>query len=177
MTQAPLMIQRSCRIPVPLADCFALYARLRANEYIHSDALIAPITNIEMIQGKSFNEVGDVQRITFKGGAVIDEELLAFVPNRQFVYRGTGFSQPMLSWLDHAKGSFEFEKDGEEATLVTWRYLFYLKPGLATAAKRMVFKATMVDLIWNRMMTKTLANLTQIITLRAMQPGRKSAAA
>ena len=126
-----------------------------------------------MIRGQAFNEVGDVQRITFKGGAVIDEELLAFVPNRQFVYRGTGFSQPMLSWLDHAKGSFEFEKDGEEATLVTWRYLFYLKPGLATAAKRMVFKATMVDLIWNRMMTKTLVNLTQIITLRALQAGKK----
>ena len=34
MTQAPLMIQRSCRIPVPLADCFALYTRLKADEYI-----------------------------------------------------------------------------------------------------------------------------------------------
>ena len=174
MNQAPLMIQRSCRIPVPLADCFALYMRLRANEYIHSDAVIAPITNIEMIQGTSFNEVGDIQRITFKGGAVIDEELLAVLPNRQFVYRGVGFNQPMLSWLDHAKGSFEFEKDGDDATLVTWRYLFYLKPGLATALKRIGFKAVMVDLIWNRMMTKTLLNLTQIITLRAMHSGKKS---
>ena len=71
MTQAPLMIQRSCRIPVPLADCFALYTRLKPNEYIHSDALIAPITQVEMIQGTSFNEIGDVQRITFKGGAEV----------------------------------------------------------------------------------------------------------
>ena len=172
MTQAPLMIQRSCRIHVPLADCFALYTRLKANEYIHSDAIIAPITRIEMIQGESFNEVGDVQRITFKGGAVIDEEVLAFVPNRQFVYKGTGFSQPMLSWLDHAKGSFEFEKDGD-GTVVTWRYLFYLKPGLASGAKRFVFKAMVVDLIWHRMMTKTLVNLTQIITLRALHTGKK----
>lgn len=173
MTQAPLMIQRSSRIPVPLADCFALYASLKADEYIHSDAIIAPIIRIEMIQGKSFNEVGDIQRITFKGGAVIDEEVLAFVPNRQFVYKGTGFSQPMLSWLDHAKGSFEFEKDGD-GTLVTWRYLFYLKPGLTSTAKRFVFKAMVVDLIWHRMMTKTLVNLTQIITLRALQTGKKS---
>ncbi|MCR2745664.1 hypothetical protein [Limnobacter parvus] len=173
MNQAPLMIQHSCRIPVRLADCFALYTRLKANEYIHSDAVIAPITNIEMIQGKSFNEVGDIQRITFKGGAIIDEEVLAFVPNRQFVYKGTGFSQPLLNWLDHAKGSFEFEKDGD-GTLVTWRYLFYLKTGLGHTPKRIVFKALVVDLIWHRMMTKTLVNLTQIITLRAMQTGKKS---
>lgn len=171
MNQAPLMIQRSCRIPVPLADCFDWYTRLKADEYIHSDAVIAPITHIEMIRGKSFNEVGDVQRITFKGGAVIEEELLAFVRNRQFVYKGTGFTQPMLNWLDHAKGSFEFEADGD-GTLVTWRYLFYLKAGFGAAAKRVVFKATMVDLIWNRMMTKTLVNLTQIITLRALNSGR-----
>ncbi|KYP12756.1 MAG: hypothetical protein A0129_01185, partial [Limnobacter sp. CACIAM 66H1] len=123
------MIQRSCRIPVPLADCFALYTRLKPDEYIHSDALIAPITRIEMIQGKSFNEVGDIQRITFKGGAVIDEEVLAFIPNRQFVYKGTGFSQPLLNWLDHAKGSFEFEKDGD-GTVVTWRYHFLFKTRL-----------------------------------------------
>lgn len=172
MTQAPLMIQRSCRIPVPLADCFALYTRLKADEYIHSDAIIEPITRIERIRGNAFNEVGDIQRITFKGGAVIDEEVLAFVPNRQFVYKGTGFSQPMLSWLDHAKGSFEFEKDGD-GTVVTWRYLFYLKPGLASGAKRFVFKAIVVDLIWHRMMTKTLVNLTQIITLRALHTGKK----
>ena len=173
MTQAPLMIQRSCRIPVPLADCFAYYIRLRPDEYIHSDALIAPITKIEMLQGTSFNEVGDIQRITFKGGAVIEEELLACVPNRQFVYKGTGFSQPLLNWLDHAKGSFEFEKYGD-GTLVTWRYLFYLKPGFANFAKRTVFKTLMIDLIWHRMMSKTLVNLTQIITLRALQAGRKS---
>ena len=170
MTQAPLMIQRSCRIPVPLNDCFAIYSRLKADEYIHSDALIAPITRIEMIRGKAFNEVGDIQRITFKGGAVIDEEVLAYVPNRQFVYKGTGFSQPLLSWLDHAKGSFEFEKDSD-GTLVTWRYLFYLNPGLGMLPKRTIFKAVMVDLIWHRMMTKTLVNLTQIITLRALQNG------
>lgn len=170
MTQAPLMIQRSCRIPVPLTDCFAIYSRLKADEYIHSDAVIAPITNIEMIRGKAFNEVGDIQRITFKGGAVIDEEVLAFVPNRQFVYKGTGFSQPLLNWLDHAKGSFEFEKDGD-GTLVTWRYLFYLNPGLGFVPKRTIFKVVVVDLIWHRMMTKTLVNLTQIITLRALQNG------
>lgn len=173
MNQAPLMIQRSCRIPVPLAECFASYTRLKADEYIHSDAVIAPITQIEMIQGKSFNDVGDIQRITFKGGAVIHEEVLAFIPNRQFVYKGTGFTQPLLSWLDHAKGSFEFEKDGD-GTLVTWRYLFYLKPGLGIAPKRIAFKALMVDLIWHRMMSKTLVNLTQIITLRALQTGKKS---
>lgn len=173
MNQAPLMIQRSCRIAVPLADCFAFYASLKADEYIHSDALIAPITHIEMIQGKSFNEVGDIQRITFKGGAVIDEEVLVFIPNRQFVYKGTGFTQPLLNWLDHAKGSFEFEKDGD-GTLVTWRYLFYLKTGLGSGPKRIAFKALAVDLIWHRMMTKSLVNLTQIITLRAMQTGKKS---
>jgi hypothetical protein len=172
VTQAPLMIQRSCRIPVPVPECFALYTHLKVDEYIHSDAVIAPIIHIEMIQGKSFNEVGDIQRITFKGGAVIDEEVLAFVPNRQFVYRGTGFSQPLLNWLDHSKGSFEFEKDGD-GTLVTWRYLFYLKPGLGFGPKRLVFKAVIVDLIWHRMMTKTLINLTQIITLRALQAGKK----
>lgn len=149
-----------------------MYTRLKPNEYIHSDAVIAPITRIEMIQGKSFNEVGDIQRITFKGGAVIEEEVLAFIPNRQFVYRGTGFTQPMLRWLDHAKGSFEFEKDGE-GTLVTWRYFFYLKSGFGIGPKRLAFKALMVDLIWHRMMSKTLVNLTQIITLRAIQTGKK----
>jgi hypothetical protein len=171
VTQAPLMIQRSCRIPVSLTDCFAIYSRLKADEYIHSDALIAPITHIEMIRGSTFSEVGDIQRITFKGGAVIDEEVLASVPNRQFVYKGTGFSQPLLNWLDHAKGSFEFESDGE-GTLVTWRYLFYLRPSLGITAKRAVFQALVVDLIWHRMMTKTLVNLTQIVTLRALQNGK-----
>ncbi|HEX4856025.1 MAG TPA: SRPBCC family protein [Limnobacter sp.] len=173
LTHAPLMIQHSCRIPVALQDCFYLYTRLKPQEYIHSDALIAPITGVEMIKGHSFNEVGDIQQITFKGGAVIQEEVLAFVPNRQFVYRGTGFSQPLLNWLDHAKGSFEFEKDGD-GTLVTWRYLFYLKPGFGLAARQAVFKKVIVDFIWQRMMTKTLANLTQIITLRAMQVQRKA---
>lgn len=173
LSQAPLMIQHSCRIPVNLADCFALYTRLRPNEYIHSDALIAPITHIEMIQGKSFNEVGDIQQITFKGGAKIQEEVLAFIPNRQFVYRGTGFTQPLLNWLDHAKGSFEFEKDGD-GTVVTWRYLFYLRPGMGMAVKQAVFKTIIVDFIWQRMMSKTLVNLTQIITLRALQADRKS---
>ncbi|HEX4844050.1 MAG TPA: SRPBCC family protein [Limnobacter sp.] len=171
MSQAPLMIQRSCRIPVPLSECFNAFTRLQAQEYIHSDAVIAPITNIEMIRGKTFREVGDVQRITFKGGAVIEEELLAFVPNRQFVYRGTGFSQPLLNWLDHAKGSFEFEPQGEE-TVLTWRYLFYLKDGVGTAAKRAVFNTVVVKLIWHRMMTKTLSNLTQIITLRTLNSGK-----
>ena len=60
-----------------------------------------------------------------------------------------------------------------DGTLVTWRYLFYLKPGLGIGPKRLVFKAVVVDLIWNRMMTKTLVNLTQIITLRALQAGKK----
>jgi hypothetical protein len=68
--------------------------------------------------------------------------------------------------------TFEFERDGD-GTLVTWRYLFYLKPGLGIGPKRLVFKAAVVDLIWNRMMTKTLVNLTQIITLRALQAGKR----
>lgn len=173
MSQAPLMIQRSCKIPVPLTACFNAFTRLKANEYIHSDAVIAPITNIEMIRGAAFREVGDIQRITFKGGAVIEEELLAVVANRQFVYRGTGFTQPLLSWLDHAKGSFEFEAQGDE-TLVTWRYLFYLREDVAYTAKRMVFKAVVVNVIWHRMMSKTLSNLTKIITLRTLKPGKKA---
>ncbi|HEY1059519.1 MAG TPA: SRPBCC family protein [Limnobacter sp.] len=171
MTQAPLTIQRTCHVPVPVADCFAIFTRLGAQEYIHHDAVIAPIVQVDRAPGQSFTEIGDVQHITFKGGYTIREELLAFVPNRQFVYKGTGFSQPMLNWLDHAKGSFEFEKNGD-GTDITWRYNFYLREGLGATVKRGVFNTLIVNVIWNRMMTKTLSNLTQIITLRAMQPGR-----
>lgn len=167
------MIQRSCHIPVPVAECFDIFTSLGAQEYIYSDALIAPIVKVDRPGGNSFTEIGDIQHITFKGGATIQEELLAFIPGRQFVYKGTGFKQPLLNWLDHAKGSFEFDKEGE-GTTVTWRYNFYLADSIGLAAKQAVFKAVIVSFIWDRMMTRTLSNLTQIITLRAMQLGKKS---
>lgn len=173
MSQAPLMIQRSCQIPVPVSDCFAIFSRLKPNEFIHSDLVIEPIIKIDRFGGNQFTEVGDVQRITFKSGASIEEELLAFIPGRQFVYRGTGFTQPLLSWLDHAKGSFEFEGLGDE-TRVTWRYTFYLRDGLGQTAKRAVFNALVVNGLWNRLMNKTLVNLKQIVTLRALKPARKT---
>lgn len=171
MIQAPLSIQRSCHIPVNVSDCFSAFIGLNPQEYIHHDAIIAPITAIDRPGGHSFTEIGDEQFIDFKGGFRIREELLAFVRDRQFVYRGTGFTQPLLTWLDHAKGSFEFEAEGE-GTRLTWRYTFYLKGALGNAVRRAVFNTVIVNFIWNRMMTRTLSNLTQIITLRTLNTGR-----
>lgn len=173
MSQAPLSIQRSCRIPVNRDLCFAQYLQLDPREYIHSDLVIEPIVQVDRPQGTTFRQIGDTQKIQFKSGAQITEEVLACLPGRQFVYRGTGFTQPLLNWLDHAKGSFEFEDDGEGATLVTWRYTFYLRDSIGLTAKRAAFQALVMNVIWQRMMSKTLANLTQIITLRALNNGAK----
>ncbi|GLR26895.1 MULTISPECIES: SRPBCC family protein [Limnobacter] len=168
MSEVPLTIQKTCRVPVPIATCFKLFLTLKPHEYIHSDKLIAPIVSVEMLSGEAFDHVGARQKITFKDGAVIEEELLAVEPNRQFLYRGVGFSQPVVNFIDHAKGSFEFEKLGDE-TIITWRYVFHLKPKFSGFLPKMLFKTSVMDLVWSRMMSKTLTNLTQILTLRAIQ--------
>lgn len=166
MSQAPISIQRSCRIPVRLETCFSLFVKLDPKDFLHSDKMIAPIRHIDVIKGGTFDHVGAVQVITFKDGVEITEELLAFVENRQIVYKGTGFTQPLVNWVEYVNGAFEFEKLGEQ-TILTWKYNFFLKPSPLNVIRKPVFQAIVVSGLWNRLMTKTLQNLVKVITLRA----------
>lgn len=166
MSQTPITIQHSCRVPVPIELCFKTFVGLHPKDFLHHDKLIARVVRVDVLKGKRFDHVGAVQEISFKDGAVIQEELMAFIPNKQIVYRGTGFTQPLVSWADHVKASFEFSKEGEE-TVITWRYNFFLKSSPLGLLRKPVFKRIVVDFIWNRMMTNTLANLVKVITLRA----------
>ena len=166
MSQAPVSIQRSCRIPVRLEACFKTFVNLDPKDFLHHDKVIAPIKKIDMVKGEAFDHVGAVQKIAFADGAVITEELLSWIDNRQIVYRGTGFSQPLVSWTDHAQASFEFERMGEQ-TLFTWRYNFFLKPHPLNLVRKAVFETVVVRGIWNYMMGKTLTNVVKVVTLRA----------
>ncbi|MDH4394116.1 MAG: hypothetical protein QE278_00425 [Limnobacter sp.] len=166
MSQAPISIQRSCRIPVRLETCFKTFVNLDPKDFLHHDKVIAPIRHIDMVRGEKFDHVGAVQAITFKDGVEITEELMAFVENRQIVYKGTGFTQPLVNWVEYVNGAFEFERLGEQ-TVFTWKYNFYLKPSPLNVIRKPIFQAIVVNVLWNRLMTKTLKNLVKVITLRA----------
>lgn len=166
MSQSPITIEHVCNVPISVQKCFKTFVRLNPKDFLYHDAVIAPVKQIELIKGDAFDHEGAVQRLRFKDGAVIEEEILSFIPNQQIVYRGIGFTQPLVKWASHVQASFEFSKDGE-GTQITWRYNFYLKDSVFKFARKPVFKKVVVDLIWSRMMRGTLANLVQIMTLRS----------
>lgn len=166
MSQSPISIQHSCRVPIPVEKCFATFLKLNPKDFLHHDKLIARLKKIEMVKGDAFDEEGAVQDLTFADGAVIRETLVALVDNQQIVYEGRGFSQPMVNWVDFVRASFEFEPK-EGGTQFTWRYNFFLKPSFLTPLKKPLFQAVVVNFIWQRMMTHTLANLVKVLTLRA----------
>lgn len=166
MSQTPITIQHQVRIPVRLETAFKVFTKLDPKDFLHSDKLIAPIKRITMLKGEAFDHQGAMQSIEFADGAVITEELLAWVDNRQILYRGTGFSQPLVNWTEYAQASFEFERLGEQ-TQFTWRYNFYLKPNPLNAVRKLVFETVVVKGIWSYMMTRTLKNVVKVVTLRA----------
>ncbi|MDX1669162.1 MAG: hypothetical protein R3194_07080 [Limnobacter sp.] len=148
-----------------MTRCFRIFTQLNPKDYLFHDAIVAPVVQVEMVKGEAFDHEGAVQRLRFKDGAVIEEEILRFIRNQQLVYRGVGFTQPLVKWASHVQASFEFTKKGEE-TEITWRYNFFLKQSPLNVIRKPVFKKVVVGFVWSRMMRGTLGNLVQIMTLR-----------
>ena len=123
-----LKITEQYRVGAEPRRCFDIFTRLRPEEFLHSDALIAAVESSHVPGGGQFNHVGAMQNIRFTDGAVIEETLTELVDGRKVAYRGRGFTQPIVGWADHADASFEFLEDRGD-TLVVWSYAFTLREG------------------------------------------------
>jgi hypothetical protein len=160
-----LKIIEQYRISADARTCFDIFATLRPEEFLHSDALIAGVQSSSVTGGGGFCAVGATQTIRFSDGAVIEELLTEWIDGRKMGYRGRGFTQPIVGWAEFADASFEF-LDDHGTTLVVWTYAFTLRDGAFMGVKAALFDTVFLKLIYRRFMAKTLRNLAKIITLR-----------
>lgn len=160
-----LKITEQYRVGAEPQRCFDIFTRLRPEEFLHSDALIAAVESSHVPGGGQFNCVGAMQNIRFTDGAVIEETLTELVEGRKVGYRGRGFTQPIVGWADHADASFEFLEDRGD-TLIVWTYTFTLRDGPFMGVRASIFENVFLRIVYKRFMCKTLRNLAKIITLR-----------
>lgn len=160
-----LTITEQYRVSADARRCFEIFTSLRPEEFLHSDALIAAVESSHVPGGGQFNAVGTMQNIRFTDGAVIEETLTEWVDGRKMGYRGRGFTQPIVGWAECADASFEF-LDDRGSTLIVWNYAFTLRDGPLMGFRTSVFENIFLRLVYRRFMTKTLRNLSKIITLR-----------
>ncbi|MDX1669985.1 MAG: hypothetical protein R3194_11250, partial [Limnobacter sp.] len=83
MSQTPITLQHSCRIPISVTRCFRIFTQLNPKDFLYHDFMVAPVVQVEMVKGEAFDHEGAVQRLRFKDGAVIEEEILHFIRNQQ----------------------------------------------------------------------------------------------
>ena len=160
-----LTITEQYRIGADPRRCFDIFTALRPEEFLHSDALIAAVESSHVPGGGSFNRVGTMQNIRFTDGAVIEETLTEWIDGRKMGYQGRGFSQPIVGWAEKADASFEFIEDRGE-TLIVWNYAFTLRDGPFMGIRAAIFENVFLRVVYSRFMSKTLRNLSKIITLR-----------
>lgn len=160
-----LKITEQYRVGADPQRCFDIFTRLRPEEFLHSDKLIAAVESSHVPGGGQFNHVGAMQNIRFTDGAVIEETLTELVDGRKVGYRGRGFTQPIVGWADFADASFEFLEDRGD-TIIVWNYAFTLRDGPLMGVRAAIFENVFLRIVYARFMRKTLRNLSKIITLR-----------
>ena len=115
-------------VPGTVREVRAFFDSNPITDYLMPTDAIPAITGITYLSG-DWPEVGAVRQVQLAGGFTVHERVLI---NRQdqFTYQIWDITAPAGRYIDHIKGEFRYEQNGDTVD-VTWDY--NIKPGIFVA--------------------------------------------
>lgn len=121
---------------------------------------IPPIREVRDQVGE-WSSAGQTRTVLLTGGGSMREELTGVDAPNSFSYRLSGITGVMAPLVDHIDGRWGFEADGDQVTVVTWRWTLHPRH---TITRPVVL---LIGLAWNGYARRALAELETHI-LRAV---------
>lgn len=102
-------------------------------------------------QTGSWSQTGSKRTVHLADGSTASEQVTHYIPDAEFGYTVSGFTNPIRLLARQAKGMWVFTRDSATSTHVTWTYTYEARGFLAN-----ILLTPIVKLLWKRYMQRAI---------------------